>query len=82
MWTGEISATATCSTVPTGVSELLRPDGLATAEVVSMLRNPIAILPRIPNGEKNDVHFVVSNQRNVERRRHGQPNTFDDDCGV
>jgi len=80
--TGEISATATCSTVPTGVSELQRPDGLTTAEVVSMLRNPTAILPRIPYGEKNDVHFAMSNQRNVERRRHGQPNTFDDDCGV
>ena len=80
--TGEISATATCSTVPTGVSELPRPDGLTTAEVVSMLRNPTAILPRIPYGEKNDVHFAMSNQRNVERRRHGQPNTFDDDCGV
>jgi len=53
-------------------------------EVVSLLRNPSksALLPRIPNGKKNDVYFPISNQRNIDRHRHGQPNVFDDDCGV
>ena len=80
----EDTSTPLSSTAPAGLVNLPRPDGLTTAEVVALLQNPSdsTVLPRIPTGTKNDVYMPVSNQRNVDRHRHGQPKVFDDDCGV
>ncbi|XP_052099805.1 uncharacterized protein LOC127734145 isoform X2 [Mytilus californianus] len=36
----------------------------------------------IPDGIKNDVYFVVKNDKNVERRKKGAISNFSDDCGV
>ena len=80
----ETAATQLSCDTPAGLVDLPRPDGLTTAEVVALLRNPSQsnVLLRIPNGRKNDVYFSVSNTRNVDRQRNGQPNIFVDDCGV
>ena len=70
---------------PTGMIELPRPDGLSTAAVVAILRQPPSsgdVLPRIPAGVKNNVYCVVDNSGNNERRRRGHNSIFDDDCGV
>ena len=36
----------------------------------------------IPNGEKNNVFFVVKNNTNADKRQRGIRSNFSDDCGV
>ena len=37
---------------------------------------------RIPEGNKNDVYFVIKNSGNTDKRSRGQQSSFSDDCGV
>jgi hypothetical protein len=38
--------------------------------------------PKVPIGSKDNVYYLVDNAKNVERRRDGLNNIFDDDCGA
>jgi len=70
--------------VAESVTELPRPDGLNTAEVVNIIHsvNSDCVLSRIPRGRKDNVYCVVSNVANVQHKCNGKNNAFDDDCGA
>ena len=39
-------------------------------------------LPTIPSGLKENVYFIVDNERSIDRKENGQKSAFCDDCGV
>ena len=47
-----------------------------------LLRGADNILPRVPDGDKEDVFFLVDNARNVEKRKQGVNSVYYDDRGA
>ena len=40
------------------------------------------VIEKIPQGRKDNVFFVLDNERNMEKRKKGQRSDYNDDCGV
>ena len=62
---------------------LLPNDEFLTSEkVIELLKSECEGLPKIPNGSKDNVFFIIHNSENLNRRCQGRRSAFDDDCGV
>jgi len=59
-------------------------NGLTTVAIIEILKSKTSqhIHPRVPNGRKQNVYFVVDNTTNIERQHCGLSCIFEDDCGA
>ena len=59
-------------------------NGLQIEEIVAHLKDSTEAdaLEQVPDGPKENLFFMVDNQRNVERRSKGKQSEYFDDCGV
>ena len=51
-------------------------------EIIKLLLQKSGSCPSIPKGLKENVYFVIVNEKNKERRQYGKKSDFSDDCGV
>ena len=69
-----------------GVHTKLLPHGrfLEAENVINILSSTSNsnCIPEVPRGQKDNVYFVVSNEKNVERRKQGKQSQFWDDRGA
>ena len=59
-------------------------NGLQIEEIVTHLKGSTEAdaLEQVPDGPKENLFFMVDNQKNVERRSKGKQSEYFDDCGV
>ena len=55
---------------------------LGTEEIIFILKTSKQALFTIPPGKKENVYFILNNERKTERRKQGKHSEFSDDCGA
>ena len=55
---------------------------LGTEETIFILKTRKQALFTIPPGKKENVYFILNNERNTERRKQGKHSEFSGDCGA
>ena len=55
---------------------------LGTKEIIFILKTSKQALFTIPPGKKENVYFILNNERNTEKRKQGKHSEFSDDCGA
>ena len=66
----------------TGTQSSCKKYFMSAEEIYEKLNEPNTFLDTIPNGIKENIYFIISDEVNSRRKARGRKPTYADDCGV